>query len=66
MASYVLSIKPYAIRLEKRTTSAIVRFLLQRTSRQASKQLQRLRRRLSTVSPWYDASEHGDTFVMWS
>ena len=66
MASYALSIKPYAIRNDKRTTSAVFRYLLQRTSRQAGKQLQRLSRRISSSTPWYDESEHGNTLVMWS
>jgi len=66
MASYALSIKPYAIRTGSKPVSAPWLMLLQRTSVRAGKQLQRLRRRLSSAAPWYDESEHGNRLVMWS
>jgi hypothetical protein len=64
MASYALSIKPYAIRprsASARTRAWIGR--LRRTSIRAGAQIQQWGRKLS---PWYDESEHGNTLVMWS
>ena len=64
MASYALSIKPYAIRrpsASARTRAWIGR--LRRNSIRAGAQIQQWSRKLS---PWYDESEHGNTLVMWS
>lgn len=66
MASYALSIKPYAIRTRTKAVPAPWLMLLHRTSVRAGKQLQRLGRRISTAAPWYDESEHGNRLVMWS
>ena len=63
MASYALSIKPYAIPVKSKVTAVPWLVFLQRTSVRAGRQLQRLGHR---ISPWYDESEHGNRLVMWS
>jgi hypothetical protein len=62
MATYALSIKPYAIPAKLRPRATWIA-RLRRTSVRAGAQFQQWRRRLS---PWYDESEHGNTLVMWS
>ena len=64
MASYALSIKPYANRARTRAVAQATWFVrLRRRSARASAQFQQWSRRLS---PWYDESEHGNRLVMWS
>ena len=66
MASYALSIKPYAIPSASKAASTPWLVLIARTSVKAGKQLQRLGHRISTAAPWYDESEHGNRLVMLS
>jgi hypothetical protein len=63
MASYVLSIKPYAVPAKSKVVAVPWLLFLRRTSVRAGQQLQRFGRR---ISPWYDESEHGNRLVMWS
>ena len=64
MATYALSIKPYAIRPPRRISVASLWLgALRRTSVRAGERFTRWGRR---ISPWYDESEHGNRLVMWS